>query len=72
MINVFANYVDSTVWDGQEIDSYMLLNSSIRYRAGDTEIALSAFNLLNNRHQEHPDGDEIGRSVVLSLMYKIR
>ena len=71
-ISVFANYVDSTVWDGQEIDSYMLLNSSIRYRAGDTEIALSAFNLLNNRHQEHPDGDEIGRSVVLSLMYKIR
>ena len=71
-ISVFANYVDSTVWDDQEIDSYILLNSSVRYMVGDTEIALSAFNLLNNEHQEHPKGDEIGRSVVLSLMYKIR
>ena len=70
-VSLFANYVDRTVWDGVEINSYTLLNSMISYKMGNTDIALSAFNVLNNRHQEHPQGDEVGRSVVLSLTHQI-
>jgi len=32
---------------------------------GNMEIGLSASNLLNNKHQEHPQGDEVGRFAVL-------
>jgi len=71
LISLFANYVDRTVWDHVEIDPYTMLNSVISYRAGSMEIALSVSNLLNNRHLEHPQGDEIGRSMVLSVMYHI-
>ena len=68
-VSLFANYVDGTVWDDVEIDHYALLNSVVSYRLGNIEIGLSASNLLNNEHMEHPQGDEVGRSAVLSLVY---
>ena len=71
MISVFANYVDRTVWDGVEIDPYLLLNATLNYRIGNAAVGLSAFNLLNKRHKQYPQGEEVGRSMVLSLTHKI-
>jgi iron complex outermembrane receptor protein len=71
LVNVFANYVDRTVWDDVEIEPYVMLNSALSYRIGSVKAGLSVFNLLNDRHLEHPQGDEIGRFMVLSLMYQI-
>ena len=74
LFSVFANYVDGTVWDDREIAPYTMLNSVVSYKpfGGNMEIALSVSNLLNDRHQEHPQGKEVGRSAVLCLMYQIR
>ena len=73
LLSLFANYV-SAMYKGDKlvIDPYMMFNSVIGYRLGSTKIGLSVSNLLDDRHIEHPDGGEIGRSVVLSLTYKIR
>ena len=71
LINVFANYVDGTVWENTEVDPYMILNSMISYKMGAVEARLSISNILNDRHLEHPQGDEIGRSMVLSLTYRM-
>ncbi|MFC1713020.1 TonB-dependent receptor plug domain-containing protein [Candidatus Poribacteria bacterium] len=67
LVNLFANYVGKTIWDGVELEPYILLNSVVSYRAKSIEIGLSISNLLNDRHLENPEGDEVGRSVVLSL-----
>jgi outer membrane receptor for ferrienterochelin and colicin len=69
LISLFANHVDKTAWDNIEIDPYTMLNSAVSYRTRDErmQIALSVTTLLNDKHKEHPQGDEICRSVVLSL-----
>ena len=56
------------------VDSYSLLNIRIAYKfwhekaeAGylrDAEVAISAFNSLNDTHKEHPLGDTIGSRVM--------
>ena len=56
------------------LDSYSLLNLRIGYKfwhqkaeAGymrDAEVAISAFNALNDKHKEHPLGDTIGSRVM--------
>jgi hypothetical protein len=73
LISLFANYVDGTVWEEDQIDPYTVLNSVISFRGfGDRiEVSLTVANLLNNKHLEHPQGDEIGRSIALGLMYRI-
>ena len=71
MLSLFANYVDKTVWEDMESDSYILVNSVLSCRTGGVDIGLSVYNLLNNRHQEHPQGMEIGRTAVLNLTYQI-
>jgi len=58
----------------ERVDSYNLLNLRIGYKfwqqkaeAGylrDAEVALSAFNALNDEHKEHPLGDTIGSRVM--------
>ncbi len=56
-----------------QVGSYLLLN----IRAGYTfwndhaEIAISAFNALNDRHKEHPLGDTIGSRVLGWLTVKL-
>jgi iron complex outermembrane recepter protein len=62
------------------VGSYNLLNIRAGYRfwqqrarAGyirDAEVAVSAFNALNDRHKEHPLGDTIGSRVMGWLMVK--
>ncbi|MFC1716481.1 TonB-dependent receptor plug domain-containing protein [Candidatus Poribacteria bacterium] len=73
LFSVFANYVDGIVWNDKEIDSYIMLNSVVSYRPfGESlDITLSVSNLLNNEHIEHPEGTEVGRSIILRLMYQI-
>jgi iron complex outermembrane receptor protein len=56
------------------VDSYNLLNLRVAYKfwhekaeAGymrDAEVAISAFNALNDTHKEHPLGDTIGSRVM--------
>ena len=56
------------------VDSYNLLNLRVGYKfwhekaeAGymrDAEVAISAFNALDDRHKEHPLGDTIGSRVM--------
>ena len=56
------------------VGSYNLLNLRGAYKfwqqkaeAGymrDAEVAISAFNALNDEHKEHPLGDTIGRRVM--------
>jgi len=72
LISLYANYVDETVWEGEKIDPYILLNFVIKYKLNNLELTCSVSNLLNNRHLEHPAGKEIGRSVILGLVYQIR
>lgn len=48
------------------VGSYTLLNVRAGYRfwQNKAEFAVSAFNALNDRHQEHPLGDVIGSRVM--------
>ena len=77
LFSIFANYVDKTVWkddwEAEKVDSYTLLNFAASHRLldGDLEIALSVFNLLDDRHLEHPEGTEVGRSVLLKMIYRM-
>jgi iron complex outermembrane receptor protein len=48
------------------VGSYNLLNMRAGYRfwKDDAEVAVSVFNALDDKHKEHPLGDEIGRRVM--------
>ena len=58
----------------ERVGSYNLLNLRVAYKfwhekaeAGyvrDAEVAISAFNALNDTHKEHPLGDTIGSRVM--------
>jgi len=66
---LFGNAIPS-----RDLDSYNLLNLRVAYKfwqqiAGvgymrDAEVAISAFNALNDKHKEHPLGDTIGSRVM--------
>ena len=71
-ISLFANYMSGRVRIEERVDPYLMLNSALSYSLGGTEIGLSVSNLLNDKHLEYPGGDEIGRSMILSLMYRIQ
>lgn len=70
--NVVAHYVSQTEWDRVKLDAYTLVNARIAYAMMEehAEISVSAFNLLNNKHREHPLGDEIGRRITAGLTYR--
>jgi len=70
--NVVAHYVSQTEWDGVKADAYTLVNARVAYSmmGEQSEISISAFNLLNNKHREHPLGDEISRRITAGLTYK--
>ena len=65
----FGNAIPS-----RALGSYNLLNIRVAYKfwhekaaAGymrDAEVALSAYNSLNDMHKEHPLGDQIGSRVM--------
>ena len=51
-----------------KVPIYFLLNIKTGYRfTEDTELYLSAFNLLDDRHREFIAGDEVGRRVTANL-----
>lgn len=56
----------------QRVGSYNLLNLRLGYKFWheQAEVALSAFNALNDRHKEHPLGDTIGSRVMGWLTLK--
>ena len=70
--NVVAHYVSQTGWDGVKVDAYTLVNARVAYSMMEdrSEISVSAFNLLNKVHREHPLGDEIGRKLIGSVSYR--
>jgi iron complex outermembrane receptor protein len=72
---LFGNAVPSRF-----IDSYTLVNLRGAYRfwqelsvteyRREAEVAVTAFNALNDRHKEHPLGDTIGSRVMGWLTVK--
>jgi outer membrane receptor protein involved in Fe transport len=71
---LWANYNDSTELDGIPIDSYFLVNGSISYRfpvaSGSTgQVFVRFFNLLDDDHREHPQGDEYGLIFTAGLQF---
>jgi len=62
---LWANFRDNTELDDFAIDSYLLINGSVSYQfpvaSGTTGQAfIRFFNLLDDKHREHPQGDEYG------------
>jgi len=70
--NIVAHYASRIEWEGMKTDAYTLVNARVAYSmmAEHAEISVSAFNLLNSKHQEHPWGDEIGRRITAGLTYR--
>ncbi|MFQ5779426.1 MAG: TonB-dependent receptor plug domain-containing protein [Nitrospiria bacterium] len=56
----------------RETGSYTLVNLRAGYRIWDEkmEVAFSVFNLFNERHRDHPLGDQIGTRVLGTLNLK--
>jgi iron complex outermembrane receptor protein len=54
------------------LSAYYLLNARIGYRflKNNAEASATAFNLLNNQHQEHPFGQTVGRRFMGFFSYK--
>jgi iron complex outermembrane receptor protein len=64
-VMLWANYRDSSEQDGVPVDSYVLVNGSVAYEfpwAGGSrgQVFLRFFNLLDDEHKEHPNGDTYG------------
>ena len=62
---LWANFKGSTELDDIALDSYVLVNGSVSYNfpiaSGATgSTFIRSFNLLNDKHKEHPNGDEYG------------
>jgi len=74
--NIVAHYVSQTEYYSYNMrfNAYTLVNARVAYSmiAEHAEAAVSGFNLFNNKHREHPLGDEIGRKLMFSLQYKIK
>jgi iron complex outermembrane receptor protein len=54
------------------LDAYTLVNASIGYRflRNRAEIRGAVFNVLDNRHREHPFGQAIDRREMAYLSYR--
>lgn len=77
--NLLLHYVSETTWDimdiiprREKVDPYTLLNARIgrMFMNDKLEIALAIFNLLHDKHKEHPIGVEMGTRVTLNINYK--
>jgi iron complex outermembrane receptor protein len=67
----FDNQVQAVVFKQAILPAYTLLNARIGYRflANRAEISATAFNLLNNVHQEHPFTNFVGRRFMGFFQY---
>jgi outer membrane receptor protein involved in Fe transport len=71
---LWANFRDATELDDFAIDSYVLVNGSVSYEflvEGGTkgQAFVRFFNLLNDKHREHPQGDEYGLIMTAGLQF---
>jgi iron complex outermembrane receptor protein len=59
-------------WITTPLDAYVLVNSRVGYRflSNQAEVSVTGFNLLNQRHQQHPFGQLVGRRFMSFLTYK--
>lgn len=70
-----ARFVDTFVMNSGvyvgEIDAYAVVDANLEYRLPwpGTAISLSAFNLLDNEHQEFVGAPELGRILLLRFRY---
>ncbi len=55
-----------------DLPSYYFLNARVGYRLleDDLELGFSAFNLTNNKHRQHPFGQEIGMRLLGTVAYR--
>jgi iron complex outermembrane receptor protein len=77
--SLLLHYVDKTEWavsneegdDPEKIKGYTLLNTRLGYRflGNRMEVAVMVFNLLHDKHREHPLGDELGTRFTTTLSY---
>jgi outer membrane receptor protein involved in Fe transport len=54
------------------LDAYAIVNARLGYRfqQNHAEVSVTAFNLLDDRHREHPFGQIVGRRVMGFLTYR--
>ncbi len=62
----------NAVFDQYESPAYYLLNARVGYRFvdDDLEIGFSGYNLTNNKHRQHPFGQEIGMRLLGTAAYR--
>jgi iron complex outermembrane receptor protein len=66
-----VNYVSEITANGITDDPYTIFGAYLGYGLTEqSEIALSAFNLLNCLHEERPGYEEVGRKVTLTYQIK--
>ena len=60
------------VYQSLHLDAYTLLNARVGYRflRNQAEVSGVAFNLLDDRHREHPYGQMIDRRLMAFLTYR--
>jgi len=77
--NLLVHYVDKTQWKiipswnaGGVADAYSIVNMRIGYQLFDqkVELAVAAYNLLNNKHYEYP-AIKLGRKIIGSFRYNL-
>lgn len=68
---LWLHFFDDTELYGTKVPQYTLLNAQIerRFRIGSVgaRVFLEGFNLLNDRHREHPKGDLYGARVSIGF-----
>ncbi len=78
--NLALFFPAGTVLPQEQVPSYNLLNLRLGYLlwrqqtadyVGEAELAVSVFNVLNDRHREHPLGDILGTRVMGWLTVKL-
>jgi iron complex outermembrane receptor protein len=59
-------------WETRGLDGYFLVNARLGYRflSNAAEVSGTVYNLLNQRHQEHPFGQVVGRRFMSFLSYR--
>jgi iron complex outermembrane receptor protein len=63
----------SIVYQSYHLDAYAIVNARVGFRFlrnNQAEVSAVAFNLLDNRHREHPFGQIIGRQVLGFFTYR--
>jgi iron complex outermembrane receptor protein len=59
---LWLNYMDEVEFGGGRVDDYVLVNGQVSFPLGDgpNRVFLQGFNLLDDKHREHPEAQEYG------------